>query len=189
MAEFLLETERLILREWRDGDMVAFHAINTDPRVMKFLGPAMTMDDIKALVDRLRGLQDTLGHCFWAVERKDDGRLIGWCGLIRGGKNTPIEDRVEVGWRFAFDTWGQGYAREAASASIDWAFAHLPDEDVWAITVDNNEKSWGLMERLGMHRHADMGFDHPNVPEGSPLKTHITYSIGRAEWTASASSH
>ena len=99
MTEFRLETERLILREWRDGDKVAFHAINTDPRVMKFLGPAMTMQDIDALVARLRGLQETLGHCFWAVERKDDGRLIGWCGLIRGGKNTPIEDRVEVGWR------------------------------------------------------------------------------------------
>lgn len=189
MGDFRLETDRLILREWRDGDRVAFHAMSTDPRVMKFLGPAMTMADVDALIARLRGLQETLGHCFWAVERKADGRLIGWCGLIRGAKNTPIEDLVEVGWRFAFENWGQGYAREAASASIDWAFAHLPDDEVWAITVNDNANSWGLMERLGMHRHADKAFDHPNVPDGSPLKAHITYSIGRDEWTASASSH
>ncbi len=184
MAEFRLETDRLILREWRDEDRVAFHAINTDPRVMKFLGPAMTMDDIDALIGRLRGLQESLGHCFWAVERKVDGRLIGWCGLIRGGKDTPIEGRVEVGWRFAYDTWGQGFAREAAAASIDWAFAHLPDDEVWAITVNENANSWGLMERLGMHLHADMAFEHPNVPDGSPLKPHITYSVDRTSWMA-----
>lgn len=184
MGEFRLETERLILREWRNGDRTAFHAINTDPRVMKFLGPAMTLADIDALITRLRGLQETLGHCFWAVERKDDGRLIGWCGLIRGAAGTPIEGRVEVGWRLAFDTWGQGFAREAATAAIDWAFAHLPDDDVWAITVNDNANSWGLMERLGMQRHEDMGFDHPNVPEGSPLKPHVTYSIDRTSWMA-----
>ncbi len=184
MAEFRLETDRLVLREWRDTDRVPFHAINTDPRVMKFLGPLMTLEDIDALIARLRKMQAEHGHCFWAAERKEDGRLIGWCGLIRGGKDTPIENRVEVGWRLAFDMWGQGYAREAATAAIDWAFAHLPDDDVWAITVNDNDKSWGLMERLGMVRHAELGFQHPNVPEGSPLKAHITYSIDRASWAA-----
>ncbi len=182
MAEFCLETERLRLREWRDTDRVPFHAINTDPRVMKFLGPLMTLEDIDALIARLRKMQAELGHCFWAAERKEDGRLIGWCGLIRGGKGTPIENRVEVGWRLAFDMWGQGYAREAASAAIDWAFANLPDEDVWAITVNDNANSWGLMERLGMVRHPELGFDHPNVPDGSPLKAHITYNIDRGSW-------
>ena len=182
MAEFRLETDRLVLREWRDTDRVAFHAINTDPRVMKFLGPLMTLEDIDALIARLRKMQAEHGHCFWAAERKEDGRLIGWCGLIRGGKDTPIENRVEVGWRLAFDMWGQGYAREAASAAIDWAFANLPDEDVWAITVNDNANSWGLMERLGMVRRPELGFDHPNVPDGSPLKAHITYNIDRGSW-------
>jgi RimJ/RimL family protein N-acetyltransferase len=184
MAEFKLETKRLILREWRDDDCGPFLAINTDPRVMRFLGPAMTMEDIEKLVARLRELQATLGHCFWALERQEDAQLIGWCGLIRGGKNTPIEDKVEIGWRLGFDHWGQGYAREAASASLDWAFASLSDDRAWAITVTENAASWGLMERLGMVRHTDLDFDHPNLPEGSPLKRHITYSIGRDQWKA-----
>jgi RimJ/RimL family protein N-acetyltransferase len=184
MAEFRLETARLVLRGWRESDRVAFHAINTDPRVMRFLGPLMSLEDIDALIGRLTRMQDELGHCFWAVERKEDGRLIGWCGLIRGAKGTPIEDQLEVGWRLAFDQWGQGYAHEAASAAIDWAFAHLADQQVWAITVDENERSWGLMERLGMARHEALGFDHPNVPQGSPLRAHITYSISKADWAA-----
>lgn len=185
MAEFRLETERLILRDWRDRDRIAFHAINTDPRVMRFLGPLLTLDDIDALIDRLRTMQESQGHCFWAVERKSDERLIGWCGLIRGASQTPIENQLEVGWRFAFDMWGQGYAQEAASAAIDWAFHHLPDEAVWAITVDDNDRSWGLMERLGMTRQVALGFDHPNVPEGSPLRPHVTYRIDKAGWAQS----
>ncbi|MEY3906483.1 MAG: hypothetical protein RIR59_1306 [Pseudomonadota bacterium] len=184
MADFRLETDRLILRGWQAADRLAFHAINTDPRVMRFLGPLLTLDDIDALIVKLNDMQASLGHCFWAVERKADGRLIGWCGLIRGAKGTPIEDRLEVGWRFAFDMWGQGYAQEAAAAAIDWAFHHLPDDAVWAITVDANDRSWGLMERLGMHRHADKGFDHPNVPETSPLRPHVTYSVSKADWSA-----
>jgi RimJ/RimL family protein N-acetyltransferase len=184
MAEFRLETDRLILRDWRDADRIAFHAINTDPRVMRFLGPLMTLDDVDALIARLRDLQARLGHCFWAVERKEDGRLIGWCGLIRGAEGTPISGQVEVGWRLAYDMWGQGYAHEAASAAISWAFHHLPDESVWAITVENNDRSWGLMERLGMARHPELGFDHPNVPEGSPLRPHIAYSVDRAAWAS-----
>jgi RimJ/RimL family protein N-acetyltransferase len=53
--------------------------------------------------------------------------------------------------------------------------------------VDENDRSWGLMERLGMTRHAALGFDHPNVPEGSPLKRHVTYSIDRDIWAAAHS--
>jgi RimJ/RimL family protein N-acetyltransferase len=169
MAEFRLETERLILRDWQHRDRIAFHAINTDPRVMRFLGPLMTLEDVDALILRMQQMQAGLGHCFWAVERKEDGRLIGWCGLIRGAQNTPIADCLEVGWRLSFDMWGQGYAQEVASA---------------AITVDENDRSWGLMERLGMSRHVELGFDHPNVPDGSPLKRHVTYSIDRDIWAA-----
>ena len=187
MAEFRLETDRLILRDWQDRDRIAFHAINTDPRVMRFLGPLMTLEDVDALIVRMQQMQEGLGHCFWAVERKEDGRLIGWCGLIRGAQNTPIADCLEVGWRLSFDMWGQGYAQEVASAAIQWGFQHFSDDSIWAITVDENERSWGLMERLGMTRHVELGFDHPNVPEGSPLKRHVTYSIDRGSWAAAQS--
>jgi RimJ/RimL family protein N-acetyltransferase len=187
MAEFRLEASRIALRSWRDDDVDTFAPMCGDPRVMATLGPVMDREQTAELVRRLQGLQADLGHCFWAMERREDGAFLGWCGLIRGSVG-PIIDKAEIGWRIAHEHWGKGYAREAAMASVHWAFANLPDNRIWAITTPGNTRSWGLMERLGMVRHADLDFDHPNVAEGSELKRHITYSIGREQWTASASS-
>lgn len=117
MAEFRLETERLILRDWEGRDVEPFAEMCADPLVMKTLGPLMSRDQTKALIDRLDVLSEENGHTFWALERLEDGRFIGWCGIIRAAVN-PIAYLPEVGWRLASDTWGQGYAREAAAASI-----------------------------------------------------------------------
>lgn len=183
MPDFRLETERLILRDWRDDDLDPFAAMCADPIVMKTLGPIMSRDETAALIGRLNDRCDTYDHTFWALERREDHRFLGFCGIVRGGVE-PIMDLPEVGWRLVSDAWGQGYAREAATASLDWVFANLADERVYAITSVGNHRSWGLMERLGMVRHPEMDFDHPDVADGSPLKAHITYSIGREQWTA-----
>lgn len=179
MAEFQIETERLILREWREADAAPLLAICRDPQVMEFLGPLETEDSISAAIARQRAYQENLGHCYWAIERKDDSEMLGFCGIQPEPPGTPIAGLPDIGWRLGRAFWAQGYAREAAQASLAWGFAHLNDEAIWAITVFANSRSWGLMERLGMERQHDMDFDHPNVPEGSPLKRHITYRIKR----------
>lgn len=178
MPEFRLETVRLTLREWQDGDLDPFAAMCADPRIMATLGPLMSREETAALIGRLRDDQARDGHCFWAMERRANGAFLGWCGLIRGSVG-PIDGKPEIGWRVAHDHWGMGYAREAAQASLDWGFATLPDPAIWAITTPRNTRSWGLMERLGMTRHPDLDFDHPKAPDGHFLKPHITYSIMR----------
>ncbi len=176
--EYHLDTPRLILRDWRDADLDAFAAMSADPVVMETLGPLMTRDEADALLSRAKAIAAEHGHTFWAVERKSDAQMIDWCGIIRGSVG-PVEGKAEIGWRLAADAWGQGYAKEAALASLDWGFANLADDAIWAITSTGNARSWGLMERLGMIRHPDLDFEHPRVAEGSPLKSHITYSIAR----------
>lgn len=171
---FRLETGRLIMREWRDDDLDAFHAINSDPRVMETLGPVMTRDKVKGLIVRLQGLQEKDGCCFWALDTKADDRLIGWCGMIRGD-HSPITDKLEIGWRLAHDSWGKGYITEAAQACIDWAADEFPDEKVWAITSENNARSRAVMERLGMTYLPELDFDHPSVDPDSNLLRHVTY--------------
>jgi RimJ/RimL family protein N-acetyltransferase len=183
VAEFRLETERLVLRSWRDDDLAAFHAINSDPEVMATLGPVMSLPEVAALIERMQRLQAELGHCFWAMERKDEDRLIGWCGVIRGNSG-PVVGKAEIGWRMARDSWGQGLVNEAARATLDWLFANLPDTAAWAITSTGNGRSRAVMERLGMHYRPDLDFDHPKVPEDSPLLRHVAYELPRAEWTA-----
>jgi RimJ/RimL family protein N-acetyltransferase len=103
---------------------------------------------------------------------------LGLCGLKLGTVG-PIDGEIEIGWRIAEEAWGQGYAREAASASLDWAWAKLARSRIFAVTVAANTRSWGLMERLGMQRHRDLDFDHPTYTEGHPLRPHITYVIER----------
>ena len=182
MDEFRIETERLILREWREEDRGPFHAMCDDPLVMETLWPVMSRSESDALIDRIQALQIEHGHTFWALERKADAAFLGWCGIVVAVDGLPISGQPEIGWRLARAAWGQGYARESAEASLDWAFHDQHYDVVWAITSVGNDRSWGLMERLGMIRHHDLDFDHPKVPDGSPLKSHITYSIRRDQW-------
>jgi RimJ/RimL family protein N-acetyltransferase len=175
----MIETERLILRGWIESDHAPFHAMGQDPAVMHYLGPPLGMVDVDAAALRQNGFLAAHGYCFWAIERKDDRAFLGFCGLKPGAVGTPIEGRIEIGWRLAADHWGKGYAREAAMASLDWAWASTDTDSVWAITVLGNDRSWGLMERLGMTRRPEFDFTHPEPGIAERLRPHITYSIGR----------
>jgi RimJ/RimL family protein N-acetyltransferase len=175
----MIETKRLILRRWKDNDRPLFHAMGRDPAVMEFLGPLQSREDSDAAIDRQNATIDRQGHGFWAVENKSDGTFIGFCGIKPGPVDTPIEDKPEIGWRLAQPYWGQGFAKEAAQASLAWGFANLPDPTIWSITVPDNVRSWGLMESLGMTRRADLDFDHPLPGLEDRLKRHITYGIDK----------
>jgi len=173
----VIETERLTLRRWEDRDRPVFHAYCSDSEVMRYLGPLMSREATDAALDRQNGFLDSHGYCFWAIERRDDGALLGFCGLKPGAPDTPIEHDVEIGWRLGREHWGRGYAREAAQASLAWGWANTAAPLISAITVQANTASWGLMERLGMIRVADGAFDHPLA--APPLNPHILYRIGR----------
>ena len=180
MVDFRLETERLTLRSWCRADVAPFLAMCRDRRVMEFLGPPMEQIDIDEALARQINFQRRHGHCFWAIERREDGAFLGFCGLKPGPEETPLEGRIEIGWRLAYHAWGQGYAREAAQASLDWGFAELRDPAIWAVTVPGNVRSWGLMERLSMQRQAALDFDHPHLAPGNPLRRHIVYAAHRS---------
>ncbi|CAM3219998.1 GCN5 family acetyltransferase [Sphingomonas antarctica] len=175
----MIETERLVLRAWRDDDRAPFAEMGRDPQVMATLGPLMTREDSDAAIDRMMAYQAAHGHCFWPVERREDGMFLGFCGLKQGPDDTPIAGETEIGWRLRSDMWGRGYAREAAEATLAWGWAHLDRNSIYAITTPDNSRSWGLMERLGMTRRHDLDFDHPGVPDDSQLKAHLTYAASR----------
>ena len=175
----MIDTDRLILRRWVDRDRPVFYRQCSDARVMEFLGGVQTRTQTDAALDRQNGYIESHGYGFWAVERRADHALLGFCGVKPGAPGTPIEGQIEIGWRFGVEHWRQGYAHEAAQASLDWGWRNLPDDTIWAITVFQNVPSWRLMEKLGMRRRANLDFDHPAMPEESPLRPHITYSIDR----------
>ncbi len=176
----MIETPRLILRPWRDADREPFAAMGRDAEVMRHLNGVVDRATSDAGVDRqMRSHADT-GLCFWAIERREDGAFLGFCGLRRGGHaGTPVSDELEIGWRLRRDAWGRGYAREAALASFDYGWRHTGAPRISAWTVPANVRSWGLMERLGMARRPDLDFDHPAFAEGHPLRRHIVHAIER----------
>ncbi len=174
----MIETERLILRRDTLADRPALYAMWADPRVMADLGPVKSVADSDAALAR-HASYNAQGLGFWVVERRSDGAVIGFCGLKPGAPDTPITGALEVGWMLAVPYWKQGFANEAAAASIAWAWANRDDAAIVAITARQNDKSRGLMSRLGMAHVPELDFAHPNFAEGDPLRDTVTYRIMR----------
>lgn len=182
MTEFRHETARLVLRDWRDRDWPLFWQATNTPSVMRWLGGVVDEATRTSVAARLLGYREDYGHTFWAVERKDDGALLGFCGLKRSNQAGGPQGMMEVGWRLREDAWGQGYAKEAAAASLDLAFDRFGAEEVIALTVQGNTGSWGLMLRLGMERRKDLDFDSPDFDPENPRI--IAHAITRQQWKA-----
>lgn len=176
----MIETERLILRNWREDDRTDFNAMGRDPAVMEHLGPLQSQEDTDAMIARLQGIAGKHGHSFWAIERRADQQFLGFCGLKIAPENIPgIENAIEIGWRLRRSDWGQGYASEAAQASLEWGWSNLAVDRIVAITTPANRRSQGLMHRLGMAYRPDLDFNHPKLAIGDPLRPHVTYEIFR----------
>ena len=181
----MIETERLLLRNWREEDFDPFVRATNTLGVMRWLGgvrePQVLRDRLAA---HLIAWQEERGFTLWVLERKSDKELIGFCGIkIADDAGTRIEGLHEVGWRLREDVWGQGYAKEAAIASLDFAFDQAGAEQVVALTVAGNEPSWGLMERLGMTRRPECDYEGPDWAE-TPV---IVYVVRKDEWQARTS--
>lgn len=176
----MIATDRLILRRWREDDAASHHAMCADADVSRFLGPPLALEQSRETVANQNGIADRYGSCFWAVDRRVDARFVGWCGVKPGPEATPIAGEPEIGWSLAREAWGQGSAVEAACAALVHFWQARPAQrTVFAITTPANDRSWGLMFRLGMMRLADGDFDHPALAEGDPLRRHLTYAIDR----------
>lgn len=182
MAEFRLETERLVLRDWRgDADWDEFFRVTNTPAVMRWLGGLLDEGGRKKQRERVEACAGLNGFCFWVVERKADGALLGFCGLKRAdAPGSTVTGEVEIGWRLREDAWGKGYAREAASAALAAAFKTFGADEVVALTVADNTASWGLMQRLGMRRREDL--DYPDERYEHPWRDTVVYSIDRDSW-------
>jgi len=171
-------TERLILRVPEPRDRTALHAMFGDPEVMADLAPAKD----EAGSDATLAKHDSYRHeglGFWTVERKEDGVLVGFCGLKRGDAHNPIAGEIEAGWIIARAHWRRGYALEAMLAAIEWGWANTDAPRIVAITSAVNAKSQAMMARLGMTRLADGDFEHPLFPEGHRLRSTVTFEIER----------
>lgn len=176
-----IETDRLLLRRWRDEDRAPFAALNADPVVMEFFPATLTRQESDDLIDRIEAVFGSLDFGLWALEVKATGEFIGFTGLNPVAFDAPFCPAVEVGWRLARSAWGSGYASEAARASLTDGFAGLGLEEVVSLTNRGNERSRAVMERLGMQRDPADDFLHPRLA-GHPLAPHVLYRLRAEQW-------
>ena len=176
---FRYETERLILRNWREEDRNPFARLNADADVMRHFPATLARKESDALIDRINAHIEEYGFGLWAVERAKDRTLLGFTGLQYVRFASPIQGDVEIGWRFDRRYWRKGYAREAAEASLGWFWANTDHKRIVSMTIADNSPSWGLMRRLGLKRKPELDFDHPNIEQDSRCCRQIVYAKDR----------
>lgn len=185
MKVWTLETERLYLRQWQASDLARFAEMNADAEVMKYFPKHLSPTVSNAIANKCQQLIADKGWGFWAVSLKQDSEnddcFIGMVGLNAVHAQMPFAPNVEIAWRLHRDYWGQGYATEAARASLSFAFKTLKLDEVVAFTAVINKHSQLIMQRIGMTDTRD-NFYHPMLDPKHSLAKHVLYKITRQQW-------
>ena len=175
----MIETERLLLRRWREEDREPFYRLNSDVRVMEFFPECLTRAHSDSLVDRINEHFKKHGFGLFAADLRKDKTFIGFVGVAVPSFKAHFTPCVEIGWRLAADYWGRGLATEGARAVVKYAFEELALDALVSFTVPRNIRSRRVMEKVGMTHDVSDDFDHPNLPEGHPLRRHVLYRFRR----------
>lgn len=147
MSRVILETPRLILREFAAADGDALAQCLSDPETMRFYPAPLSRDQVAEWIARNQKRYGDDGHGSWAMLLKS-GELIGDCGLTR--QRVEGSDEIEIGYHVRRDCWGQGYAPEAAAACRDWGFSGLRVEQLISLVRVGNLPSRRVAEKVGM---------------------------------------
>lgn len=172
----ITETPRIYLREFASGDEEHLYGLNADAEVLRFTGdvPFASVAEAGAFLAKYDAYKK-YGIGRWAVIRKEDGIFLGWCGL----KLHPEEGITEVGFRFYRKYWGNGYATEAAMASMDYGFSRLRLWRIYAHVHVDNVASLRVVAKLGMEYLKD--FDYDGLPAKLFAKVNPRYQIRLVE--------
>ena len=175
-GRFVLETDRLLLRELTRRDFAALCTMLQDDEVMYAYEGALSDGDAQAWLDRQLRHYARDGFGLWAVVLKETGELIGQCGLTLQDVDAQGTRGVEVGYLFCREFWHRGFATEAARACRDFAFDELGAGEVFSVVRDTNVASQSVALRNGMVPRRTFvkhyrGVDMP----------HIVFSVTRAE--------
>ena len=183
MGDIVLETERLILRQIDESDAALQDRVLNTPTVMEHLGGVKELHEIEAKHAKVMAMFAREGFGFMMLIEKATGDLVGHAGMKKvDNVLAPNVGDHEIGWLVREDRWRRGYAFEAMSAVIDWAFTRHAVPHLVALTSPSNIGSWKLMEKLGMVRREDLDFADPAFPpQDNPT---IQYSLTLEQWEA-----
>ena len=179
-AAVQLTTERLLLRGWDlAADLPSFAAMCRDPDVMRYIhdGQPWTQATCRRWIEENIASLAEHGFCQWAVVRRADGELLGFCGCKHWGRAAANQSgllgdrRPAIGWRLARAGWGAGVATEAAAAALQHGFAQCDFHSVLATVQPANVASAAVAQKLGM-----------KISEADSDANLLSFKLDRADW-------
>lgn len=169
-------TERLLLRDYKTEDWERVHTYGSDPDFSKYelWGPNTLDDTHKFVAEMVRQAESNPRYKFeFAVCLKDNGMLIGGCGLRRETESSHV---ANLGWAISPEFQGNGYATESAMALIEFGFKKLNLSVIYATCDTRNAPSYRVMEKLGMKK---VGFIKGNKEVKGHVRDSYRYEILR----------
>jgi RimJ/RimL family protein N-acetyltransferase len=168
-----IETARLRLRMFTPADLDRMCEITGDPEVTRFIGYGhpLSREETRANLNLIMNAFRRRGYGRWALERRDTGALIGYCGLSAGNPDVG----VELAYMLAREEWGRGLALEAGRAALRYGFETLGMDSIAGLTFHDNTRSRRVLERLGMKFIRDAHYYDFSC---------VHYAIARTDWHA-----
>ncbi|MCH9659899.1 MAG: GNAT family N-acetyltransferase [Bacteroidetes bacterium] len=176
---YLIQTERLGLRNWENRDLKPFAAMCADPEVMKHFPGTLTTAETQELINRLSTHYDEFGYTYFAVDLLETGTFIGFAGIKYQTWKSIYTPCVDIGWRLQRSSWGKGYATEAAKACLEAAFTTFNISEVLSFTPDTNTASEHVMKKIGMEYIGNV--QHPAIENDPRFKHCVVYKSYKTE--------
>ena len=171
----VIETQRLLLRPWKEEDLDPYFQLNQDPKVLEFLPGPLSHNQVAEFIKKMNAQLEKKRYTLWATELKETQEFIGFIGLNEVDFEAHFTPAVEIGWRLDSRYWGKGYSTEGANAALEYGFNKLGLSEIVAFTVLENKRSIRVMEKMGMIRDFEGDFRHPKLALEHRLSQHILY--------------
>ena len=155
--KFIIETERLLLREFILDDAEKFYQLNLNPNVIRYTGNTAfkSIEEAKSFLENYNDYKAN-GYGRWAVINKNSSEFIGWCGLKYG----ELENETDIGFRFFEEEWNKGYATESATACLKYGFDVLKLNTIIGRAMKENTASIKVLEKIGLVYETDCMFEN-----------------------------
>lgn len=177
--QILFETDRLIIRNWRDDDKPVFAKMMADPIARTYFPDLMTQEYAYNIVDSDREMIAEKKYGWCAAELRQTGEFVGMIGLMDVDDTLPFHTpgMLEIGWYLDPAQWGKGLATEGANGMLNYLWSTFGLPEVVAFTATINTPSRAVMERIGMVYEPENDFEHPKVEDGHRVKPHVFYRL------------
>jgi RimJ/RimL family protein N-acetyltransferase len=182
----ILETPRLVIRQFTEDDVDNLFNLNSDPEVMRYLsgGRPTPREEIRdQIIPFHLGVYDRLDRLgTWAAESTATGEFLGWFHF-RPGHGSDDSTNIELGYRLRRSSWNKGYAAEGSRALVSMGFTDLGVERVFALTMTVNTASRRVLEKCGLTLVRTAPYEGAYVIEGAE-RGEVEYALTKPEWEA-----